>query len=54
MSERRQRPMTHDYLVATRGAGCEGRRYARRFGRPSVTNSSDPVASVASFGDDLL
>ncbi|KAG2629220.1 hypothetical protein PVAP13_3KG396600 [Panicum virgatum] len=40
--------------AVARGAGYEGRRSVRRFGRPKVTNSSDPVASAASFGDDLL
>jgi hypothetical protein len=40
--------------VATRGVGHKGWSSARRFRRPSVTNSSDQVASVAYFGDDLL
>jgi hypothetical protein len=30
------------------GASCEGRQFAWWFEHPSVTNSSDPVASTAS------
>lgn len=40
--------------TVTRGASCKGRRSARRFMCPSVTNSYDLVASVASSSDDLL
>lgn len=40
--------------TVTRGASYEGRRFAPRFRRPSVTNFFDPVASAASSGDDLL
>jgi hypothetical protein len=40
--------------MVAQGTWCVGWRSARRFGRPLMTNSSDPVALEASFGDDLL
>jgi hypothetical protein len=36
------------------GVGYEGRQSEQRFGHPSVTNSSDPVVSTASFSVDIL
>jgi hypothetical protein len=40
--------------AVARGAGYEGHRSAWRFRHPSVTNSSNLVALVASSSDDLL